>query len=119
MQMVQINLRNFRSGEISEIGLQNVEKLFSSMRKQEKRSIIRFLYDWDGKASETEPEELEIVLAHMHQLSPILKEYDDCVFLYQGLFVGNWGEMNGTPFLNRGILTRLCNVESENPYGIL
>lgn len=109
LQMVQINLRNFRSGEISEIGLQNVEKLFSSMRKQEKRSIIRFLYDWDGKASETEPEELEIVLAHMHQLSPILKEYDDCVFLYQGLFVGNWGEMNGTPFLNQEGLERLVN----------
>lgn len=107
LQMVQINLRKFRDGPISQTGLQNVEALFAFLRGQGRRYLVRFLYDWDGQAGQTEPETLEVVLTHMRQLSPILKEYDDCVFVLQGLFVGNWGEMNGTPFTTRECLERL------------
>lgn len=98
LSQIQVNLRNFRFGAISEIGMQNITALFEELAKKDARYILRFLYDWNGKANETEPEELEIILTHMRQLSPLLKAYDNCIFLVQGLFIGNWGEMNGTPY---------------------
>lgn len=108
LELVQINLRKFRSGELSPTGLQNVEELFRFLEGRGKRYIVRFLYDWNGNASATEPETIDVILAHMRQLSPILKNHADSIFVLQGLFVGNWGEMNGTPFTNRESLERLA-----------
>lgn len=107
LELAQINLKAFRGREITQTGLENMERLFELFRAQGKRFLIRFLYDWSGEAWKTEPESLEQVLTHMRQLSPILKGYDDCIFLVQGLFVGNWGEMNGTPFVTRACLEAL------------
>lgn len=107
LELVQINLRLFRFGEISQVGMQNVKDLFACLRSLNKRFLIRFLYDWNGTALLTEPDRLDIILTHMRQLSPVLKEYDDCIFVLQGLFVGNWGEMNGTSFVTREGLEQL------------
>ena len=51
--------------------------------------FFRFLYDWDGKAMETEPQSLEQILRHMDQTAEVVNRYTDCVFLMQGIFVGN------------------------------
>lgn len=108
LELVQINLKRFRSGEITPAGLENVENLFRFLEERPLRYIVRFLYDWDGNAAATEPESMGVILNHMRQLSPILKAHADCIFLMQGLFVGNWGEMNGTPFVSRESVTRLA-----------
>lgn len=101
LAMIQINLRNYREGEISETGLANIAELFDALRSVTgKRLLVRFLYDWDGKNLETEPESLDIILAHIRQLEPVLRDNSDQIFVLQGLFLGNWGEMNGSKFLS-------------------
>lgn len=108
LELVQINLKQFRTGAISDTGLQNVENLFRCLEEGQKRYIVRFLYDWDGNASSTEPESIDVILNHMRQLSPILKEYAHCIFVLQGLFIGNWGEMNGTHFAGQESVAQLA-----------
>ena len=34
----------------------------------------------------------------MEQLGPVLCEAEKDIFVIQGLFTGNWGEMNGTRY---------------------
>ncbi len=99
LTLIQINLQHFREGVISQQGLANVEALFEALANVDKQLIIRFLYDWNGENEQYEPESLDVILTHMQQLEPVLREYSDRIFLVQGLFIGNWGEMNGTRFL--------------------
>ncbi len=101
LAMIQINLRNYSGGEISETGLEHIAELFDALRSVTgKRLLVRFLYDWDGNNLSTEPESLDIILTHIRQLGPILRNNSDQIFVVQGLFLGNWGEMNGSRYLN-------------------
>lgn len=117
LEQLQINLRRFSDGEITETGLENIEKLFSSLSSGN-RYIVRFVYDWDGRASWTEPTDLDIILTHMRQLAPILQKYRQNIFALQGLFVGNWGEMNGTPYTQPESMCALASELLENTQGM-
>lgn len=99
LAMIQINLHRYRDGAISQEGLKNIDELFQALEARGKQYLIRFLYDWDGKNEEEEPKNVEIILNHMKQLEGIFKRYENIIFVHQGLFIGNWGEMNGTRYL--------------------
>ncbi len=96
LAMVQINLQEYADSTITEKGLQDIEALFYALKAQKKQYLIRFLYDWDGENLQVEPRDVQIILKHMQQLEGILHEYKDIIFVHQGIFIGNWGEMNGT-----------------------
>lgn len=96
LTLLEINLRNYSDGEISESGLRNLQTLFDCLRARDKRLIVRFLYDWQGKAQETEPEDIAIILRHMEQIGPIVRRNRDIIFTLQGTFTGDVGEMHHT-----------------------
>lgn len=108
LSLIEINLQSYRDGAITQAGLANIESLLDSLETTDKQLILRFLYDWDGKNAETEPENLEIILTHMEQLEPVLRKHHKQFFTMQGLFIGNWGEMNGTKFMAVADLYRLA-----------
>lgn len=118
--MVQINLQTYRDKEITEAGLANIEALFTALDSINKQLIVRFLYDWDGENEQYEPESLDIVLEHIQQLEGILRRHSRKIFTLQGLFIGNWGELNGTKhFSNENIqrlAVRLADVTEESTY---
>jgi len=120
LTLIQINLQNFRDGAISEQGLANIAALFEALKAVDKQLIVRFLYDWNGKNMEQEPESLEVILNHMQQLEPVLRKYSDQIFLMQGLFIGNWGEMNGTRYLEtedmQKLAVQLASVTEDSTY---
>lgn len=99
LTLVEINLRNYRDGDISQEGLDNIERLLDTLDGLDKKLILRFLYDWNGQNETVEPESLDIILRHIEQVGPLLKKHRDRIFTLQGLFIGNWGEMNGTKYL--------------------
>ena len=111
--MMQINLREYRTGAISEEGLSNVRQLFAAMADSDKKWIVRFLYDWNGENEQYEPENLDIILQHMEQVGDVLREYHSCIYTLQGLFIGNWGEMNGTQYVDDDSLQRLASTLAE------
>ena len=49
LALIEVNLQAYRSGAISDAGMQNMKMLFAALDQQEKQYIVRFLYDWDGQ----------------------------------------------------------------------
>jgi hypothetical protein len=96
LALLQINLRDFRESSISETGLSHLEGILEAWSKSGDALILRFLYDWDGKAKETEPDTLTTVYHHMDQVAPIINQYKENIYLLQGVFLGDCGEMHGS-----------------------
>lgn len=107
LTLVEINLQYYRYGEVSETGMANIEALFQALGDLDKQLIVRFMYDWDGENEKYEPETIDIILRHMEQLEIVLRESSEQIFIIQGLFTGNWGEMNTTKYFGAGDLFRL------------
>lgn len=118
--MIQINLAHYRDRELSPTALKNISNLFDTLRTKDENWILRFLYDWDGNAEATEPESIDIILRHMEQLKDLLQANQDKIFVLQGLFTGNWGEMNGTHYgsteVCRSLMEMLMQVTGENTF---
>lgn len=111
--LVEINLNNYAGNALSESALRGISRLFQSLRSTGCGLIVRFLYDWCGKNMITEPKNADIILGHIAQLGYVIKENADIIFLLQGLFIGNWGEMHGSRFIRSDYLKRLYAALSK------
>lgn len=111
--LVQISLQAYRKRAIGKNGIENIKKLFSALSELDKQLIIRFMYDEEGQNELYEPENIDIILRHMEQLEPVLKDAKKDIFIIQGLFTGNWGEMNGTRYNSADDMRRLAEKLAE------
>lgn len=100
LALLEINLKQFRTSAISENGLAQLNDILTAWSQSPAHSklILRFLYDWDGLALASEPDSLELILTHMDQIAPLVNHHCDAVYLMQGIFIGNWGEMHHSRF---------------------
>ena len=100
LALLEINLKNYRTTQISENGLAQLNEILTSWSQSSSgtKLILRFLYDWDGIALATEPDSLDLILTHMNQISKIVNKHSDSVYIMQGIFIGNWGEMHHSKF---------------------
>lgn len=96
--LLQINLRNYSNQSISTTALNQLDAILSTFAGADKQIILRFLYDWDGRALDTEPSKRSQILAHMEQTAPIVNAHAGHIFSLQGVFTGNCGEMNQTHY---------------------
>lgn len=116
LMLIEINLKNYAGADLSENALRQLDSILSELSDAKRQVILRFLYDWDGQAMETEPENVEQILAHMEQVAPVVNRYEAAVFIVQGTFAGNWGEMHHSKFssheYNRLLMTHLAGVIS-------
>lgn len=111
--LLEFNLKKFRDGDLSQAALSQIGNLLAELGKTDKTIILRFLYDWNGTASLTEPDSIDIILRHMEQAGPIVLENRDSIYTMQGLFTGNWGEMNGSRFGDEESLRTLADKLKE------
>jgi len=118
LSLIQVNLREYRERALTKEGLANIDALFGALEAKDKQYIVRFLYDWNGKAEETEPENVQTILGHMSQLEEILEKYRHIIFLLQGIFVGDCGEMHGSTHMSEEsmnlLMQQLYRVTPEN-----
>ena len=105
--LLEINLRNYRTGPLSDRALGQLADLLHGWTGSGARLLLRFLYDWDGVAKASEPEALSTILTHMDQVAPVVNRYRDAVYLMQGIFIGNWGEMHHSRFSDDASLEML------------
>ncbi len=96
--LLEINLAEYANQPLTQTALKELSLLLSEFSSAKKQLILRFLYDWDGKALETEPEKREQILSHMKQVSPIINTFAPSIFLLQGTWTGNCGEMTQTNY---------------------
>lgn len=107
LALVEINLKAYNSCPLPESALNIIERVFLTFESYGVQMILRFLYDWDGVNIQTEPKSIETILLHMEQISPLLRDYERDIYIIQGLFIGNWGEMHGSRYIKNNSLYRL------------
>lgn len=107
LSLIEINLKNYADCDLTDTALTEIDSILSAWSQTGSQLILRFLYDWDGQNLESEPKELSQILTHMEQVGPIVNEYTASVYLLQGIFVGNWGEMNNSAHMGNGEMETL------------
>ncbi len=109
LALLLFNISNYRNQEISSKGLDYITNVLGTLRKSGMKGIIRFVYDWDGKGIEKEPANIDIVIRHIEQLTPLIQSNSDVIYLLQGILVGSYGEMHGSKFLDKKDVDILLN----------
>lgn len=97
--LVEVDLSFYQNRNISYEGIFHLEQILDFFHRQKKDMILRFAYDFEGKAFEKEPMTLKQILSHMQQISQAVKPFFNEILLYQGLFVGSWGEMHSSRYI--------------------
>ena len=105
--LLEINLLPYANSDISDNGLSYLDTLLSKWSDTKKQLILRFVYDWNGTNLQSEPSSRTQIERHIEQIAPIINKYKDSVYLLQGIFVGNWGEMNHSVYLSDDDMTVL------------
>lgn len=113
LALLQFNLCRFMDSPISEAGLGQLEDILDAWHSTGRQLIVRFLYDWDGNALEQEPETLSLILEHMSQTAAAVNRHADCIHILQGIFVGSWGEMHSSNYMEEDdMLTLIRHLAS-------
>ncbi len=97
--LVIFNIGAYRNEAIPEEAMRRMEAVLAYIKAQKKDAILRVVYDQEGKGYEHEPLHYQQVLSHIDQIGPLLTQYQDAIYVYQGLLVGSWGEMHTSKFL--------------------
>ena len=112
--LLEINLRNYADQDLSANALSQLNRIFKICEKKKKQIILRFLYDWDGKAQKTEPSDFYRIKNHIQQVSATVNAHADCIYILQGLFIGNNGEMNNTNYGDIDQMRQLAETLAKN-----
>lgn len=86
-------LKTFRDRPLSETQLEMIRKDFAVIREAGVKCILRFAYS-QGIGEPDAP--LDVVLGHMDQLTPILRENADVIAVAQAGLIGAWGEWHAS-----------------------
>lgn len=107
LALAVIHIGAYRDRDLDQEALDNVVRIFEFFRLHRKDLILRFAYDCEGNGLLREPTTFSQVEAHIRQLMPIVRSYTETILVFQGLFVGSWGEMHGSRYLSTEHLRRL------------
>ncbi|MCQ2496994.1 MAG: DUF4832 domain-containing protein [Lachnospiraceae bacterium] len=105
-----INIGAVSKGYLEQVHYGRMEKIINYFRSRGKDIILRIVYDHEGHASEREPAFFANVLEHAGQVSEFLDSVSKEIFVFQGLLVGNWGEMHSSRFVDED---KLRKIEAE------
>ncbi len=108
--MVILNIGAYKEKELDAVALENMHRILQFFVKKQYEIILRVTYDHEGKALEREPFFFDTVKKHLHQLIPVINEFAEYIFVYQGMLIGNWGEMHTSRFLHPMKLKELSGI---------
>lgn len=108
--LVLIDIGFFQDRDLDEEALERIGRILRFFADRKYDCIVRAVYDHEGRAMEREPFFFAQVLSHLRQLCGVLEQYADSVFVYQGMLVGNWGEMHTSRFLHEDKLVQMAEV---------
>lgn len=112
--LAEINLQNYANSDLNSSAKQQLDTILTQYASAKKQVILRFLYDWDGKALQSEPSDFYRITNHIIQISPVINQHTDCVYIIQGAFIGNVGEMNNTNYSDINQIRQLIETLAES-----
>lgn len=86
-------LKTFRDRPLSDKQLDMIRSDFDIIRRAGVKCILRFAY---SQAIGEPDAPIDVVLGHMDQLTPIIRENADVILAAQAGFVGAWGEWHAS-----------------------
>lgn len=98
LMLLEINLKNYSNIALSSTAIRQLDAILTECSQAGKQLILRFLYDWDGKALETEPSDFFRIKNHINQLALVVNKYTASIYIIQGLLIGNNGEMHDSNY---------------------
>ena len=110
--LVIINIGAYREQRLDAAAINRMRQILGFFEKHSYDVILRVTYDHEGNAVEREPFFFKVVLEHLEQLIPVVREFSKTVFIWQGMLIGNWGEMHTSRFLFPSKLRQLWGVMS-------
>jgi len=60
--------------------------------------------------NEVEPDSIDIIIKHIKQLAPTVNKFKDLIFIYQGSFLGTWGEMHSSDLITLDNLVKIMDA---------
>lgn len=120
LALLEFNLSSYRDRDLDDAAKENIQNVLANFQKTKAKVILRFLYDWDGKGMESEPENISVIKRHMEQASQAFNPFHQIIHTTQGIFVGSWGEMHTSKHLAvedmTDLLLHYASVTEESIY---
>lgn len=110
LALVLIDIGCFRERNLDSEVLGRLCRIICFFAENRYDCIIRVVYDHEGKAFAREPRNFVQVEAHMRQIGDVLNLCSSSVFVFQGMLLGNWGEMHGSRFLDMDRMIQLAEI---------
>lgn len=117
--MVIIDIAFYKERELDENAVLNIENILNFFDEQKKDILLRVVYDREGKSAEHEPTLLSVILGHIEKLGPVMQKFRDRIVFFEGMLVGNWGEMHGSRFLSKKHMLSLNEALEKSAAGVI
>jgi len=92
-------LHDFKTTPISQAYLDSMQSEFNNVRARGMKSIVRFCYvtssDWDEDPPDITGATISMMLTHVQQIQPVIRNNIDVIANFQAGFIGRWGEWGG------------------------
>jgi len=97
--LVLMNVGAYRERDLDQESITVMDGILERFESAGMDLILRICYDTEGKGMVREPSLFSQVKNHLSQLGPLLEKHAEHLLVFQGLLVGNWGEMHESKFL--------------------
>lgn len=98
---------------ISEAMKADVKRFLDESRANGGSLIVRLGYTW-SEHSGCEPEDFEVLLGHVRDLSKIMADYDDVIVAVEAGIAGPWGEMHSSDYCRKEYMNRVLKEYCDN-----
>lgn len=113
LALVLLDIGKCAERALSDGELAKAARIFSFFRENGRQMIVRAVYDREGCGLEREPDRIEQVHVHMRQLGPVFAQFSANILTVQGVFIGSWGEMHDSRYLEEPQLLSLYETLRE------
>ena len=113
LALVIIDIGAYREKKLDQPAIEHMKAILDFFAERKLDIILRIAYDHQGNALEREPFFFAQITEHLRQLLPILNRYKGNLFVFQGMLIGNWGEMHTSRFLATSKLKEMWNLLQE------
>lgn len=113
ISLVIIDIGAYREKPLDQSAFEHMKVILDFFANRRLDIILRITYDHQGNALEREPFFFAQIIEHYNQLIPMLNRYKDIIFVFQGMLIGNWGEMHTSRFLATSKLKEMWKLLRE------
>ena len=98
LMLLTLDLDGYQQSDISEEKLAELNRALTQAVENKRQIIFRAAYGF-SEFGTVEPEDFNLVLRHIHQISNVLYQYADIILCVQAGMIGPWGEWHSSSLL--------------------